>query len=94
MLPRGGSESYNLDIGSREYDFAPMLVIVGGDKGRRIEVVRRGGAGGEVKRAEGGGWEVRVLKARDGWDERSGCMRSPSLFWHSSSFSVEGASET
>lgn len=80
-----GSESYNLDIGCREYDFAPMVVVVnGGDnKGRKIEVVRRGG-GGEVKRREDGGWEVRVIKARDGWEERSGCMGSPLLFYFTS----------
>lgn len=71
-----GSESYNLDIGSKEYDFAPMVVVVG-DKGRKIDVVRRG-VGGEIKRREEGGWEVRVLKAREGWDERSGCMGFPS----------------
>lgn len=74
------SESYNLDIGSRDYDFAPMVVVVG-DKGRKIDVVRRG-SGGEIKRREDGGWEVRVLKARDCWDERSGCMGSnPLLFF-------------
>lgn len=61
-----------MDIGSREYDFAPMVVIVG-DKARGIEVVRRG-VGVDIKRREEGGWEVRVLKAREGWDERSGCM--------------------
>lgn len=70
-----GSESYNLDIGSREYDFAPMVVVVG----RKIEVVRRGG-GGEVRRREEGGWEIRVIKARDGWDDRSGCMGSHLFF--------------
>lgn len=76
-----GSESYNLDIGSREYDFAPMVLVVrGGDnKGRKLEVLRRGG-GGESKRREEGGWEVKVIKARDGWDERSGCMGSPLFF--------------
>lgn len=73
-----GSERYNLDIGSREYDFAPMIVILG-EKGRRIEVLRRG-LGGEIKRREEGGWEVRVLKAREGWDERSGCTGFPPPF--------------
>ena len=80
-----GSESYNLDIGSREYDFAPMVVVVreGDNKGRKIEVLRRGGVG-EVKRREEGGWEIRVIKARDGWDERSGCMGSPLFFYFTS----------
>lgn len=80
-----GSESYNLDIGSREYDFAPMVVVVhGGDnRGGGIEVLRRGGVG-EVKRREEGGWEIRVIKARNGWDERSGCMGSPLLFYFTS----------
>ncbi len=39
-----------------------------------IEVVRRGG--GEIKSLEGGGWELRVAKAREGWDERAGCELS------------------
>lgn len=58
-----------------------MVVVVreGDNKGRKIEVLRRGGVG-EVKRREEGGWEVRVIKARDGWEERSGCMGSPLFF--------------
>lgn len=58
-----------------------MVVVVreGDNKGRKIEILRRGGVG-EVKRREEGGWEIRVIKARDGWDERSGCMGS-SLFF-------------
>lgn len=40
-------------------------------EGAEIEVGKRGG--GELKRMEGGGWEVRVVKPRDNWEDRGGC---------------------
>lgn len=36
-----------------------------------IEVGRKGG--GELKRMEGGGWEVRVVRPRQPWEDRGGC---------------------
>lgn len=40
-----------------------------------IMVRRRGsgGGGGELKSTEDGGWEVRVVRERQGWEERGGC---------------------
>ncbi|MCJ1465341.1 hypothetical protein MMC07_003959 [Pseudocyphellaria aurata] len=62
------SGSYLLDIGCRDWDFAPMVAHVReeGD----IVVGRRGG--GDIKRMEGGGWEVRAVKPRDNWEDRGG----------------------
>lgn len=40
-------------------------------EGAGIEIGRRGG--GELKRMEGGGWEVRVVRPRQGWEDRGGC---------------------
>lgn len=64
-----GSGTYLLDIGCRDWDFAPMVAHV--REGAGIEVGRKGG--GELKRMEGGGWEVRVVKPRQGWEDRGGC---------------------
>lgn len=65
---------YALDIGCRDWDFAPMVVEVRQGKkgaGVGIEVKRKGG--GELRMLEGGGWEVRVIQARDCWEDRGGC---------------------
>lgn len=40
-------------------------------EGGGIEVVRKGG--GELKKMEGGGWEVKVVRPRQGWEDRGGC---------------------
>lgn len=70
-LTRPGS--YLLDIGCRDWDFAPMVAHV--RDGAGIEVERRGG--GELKRVEGGGWEARVVKPRHLWEDRGGCESCP-----------------
>lgn len=62
------SGTYLLDIGCRDWDFAPMVAHV---RDAGIEVARKGG--GELKRMEGGGWEVRVVRPRQGWEDRGGC---------------------
>lgn len=36
-----------------------------------IEVGRKGG--GDLKRLESGGWEVRMVRPRQGWEDRGGC---------------------
>ncbi|MCJ1260595.1 hypothetical protein MMC22_000457 [Lobaria immixta] len=60
--------SYLLDIGCRDWDFAPMVAHV--REGAGIEVGRKGG--GELKSMEDGGWEARLVRPRQGWEDRGG----------------------
>lgn len=75
--------SYLLDIGCRDWDFAPMVAHV--REGAGIEVVRKGG--GELKRMEDGGWEARLVKPRQGWEDRGGCELSS--YWDQERDAVE-----
>lgn len=66
------------DIGSWEYGFAPMVIVLagayGGEEDRSCE--ERGMGAGFKSREEGDG-QVRLMKERDGREERSGCMGTP-----------------
>lgn len=75
--------SYLLDIGCRDWDFAPMVAHV--REGTGIEVGRKGG--GELKRMEDGGWEARLVRPRQGWEDRGGCELSP--YWDQGQGAVE-----
>lgn len=72
--------SYLLDIACRDYDFERMRVEV--DEEGRL-AVWQGWYGGGEKVVEGldVALEVRVLRNRDYYEDRPGCMCFPSIFF-------------
>ena len=72
--------SYLLDIACRDYDFAPYGVDVKSNGIVEIYRVSRGGIEqGEKVTVGDGAIELRVLKAREFYEKRGGCMLSPPI---------------